>query len=142
MIISRIANENDFKDIEKILSNSNITDLLDNNSIIYVIKDNSELIGVSQAKLFDNYALLDFIFVDNKYRRNYYGDGLLRSILNYIYNKNIFDIYYLGNNKFLINEGFKVINKENSENLKFDYYENILYLNLNEFFNKECKSRR
>ena len=143
MITARLAQESDINDCKDFLKENDLIDLFNENDFIYILKEDENLIGISQMKVINKYAILEYVIIDKKSRGNYFGDGLLRSILNYIYTNNITDVYFLEDDEFLKREGFKTVSKEEVADLLISKVtKNVLYLNLSEFFSLGCKSSR
>ncbi len=113
--------------IFSILKTEGIEDLnLD--GIVYVVIDDRDLVGVGKTKSKDEKWLLEYVVIRDDKRNQSLGDALLRAILNKLYNQGIEYIYYKTDNKYLMKKGF-VLNDDN-----------MLELNIPEFFSKGCNS--
>lgn len=143
MIVAKKLEEN-FNKVKELLNNNNIEYEINPESIIYTMEENNIVLGAVQARVIDRYAILDYILIDKKFRGNKLGDGLLRSILNYINKNNIKYIYCNYNNNFFINEGFEKIDyKETPEEVKNEITsDNILMCNIESFFSSGCHCKR
>lgn len=145
MIIARkIDLTKDFDKVKSILDTEEIEIILKTNQIIYVLEENNDIIGACQAAVHDKYAVLDYLIIKNDYRNKGYGDGLLRSILNYLLNNEVQKVYYPYINNYLIKIGFKIINNKNEikHEIKNEFKDEFLECNLGAFFSKNCKSSR
>lgn len=96
--------------------------------IVYIVKDNEDLVGVGKAKLINNKWELNYLVISEDKRNQKLGDALLRALLNNLYNQGIDVIYSKLNNSYLLKKGF-IINTNNE-----------LELNIPDFFSKGCNS--
>ncbi|MCR1898050.1 GNAT family N-acetyltransferase [Irregularibacter muris] len=101
---------------------------------IFLVKYGEKIYGFSILTLQVNQCILEEVFITPAERSKGYGDGLLRSMLNYAYCMSIEKAYYLRENPkvygFLLKEGF---NREKTAN------NNIIFtVNLKDFFTKPC----
>lgn len=144
MIISRKFDcEKDLDSVKHLLNKFNLLDTLDSKEIIYILQENNSIIGVSQISIKQKNAILDYVVIDSSCKGNNYGDGLLRSILNYATSIGYHKIYYMDINNYLIKEGFRETNISNDDSLKKIFKnEIILYCDLHEFFSKCCSNTR
>ena len=101
---------------------------------MFLIKKEGKILGLSFLEFFKGDTLISNIFVEPQNRKKGYGEGLLRTMLNYIYINGTKYAYYLENNKaiyyYLKKLGFK-------KNL-----ENKLYINIEEFFSLPCQGNK
>ncbi|EOD01089.1 GNAT family N-acetyltransferase [Caldisalinibacter kiritimatiensis] len=141
MIISRkVKDENELFEIKKILEEKGINDKFDNNQIVYILIENSKIIGVSKVTRHNNIGILNYVFVTKSKRGENLGDGLMRALFNHCLLNGIFNIYYSGVNDYLLKKGFKKMDKVNlNEDIKQILSKSqILSLNLNDFFSSGC----
>lgn len=124
MIILREYNKEEVDQIINILKEE-VSDY-DLDGIVYVVIEDSKVVGVSKVKKVDDRWLLDYLIIKKANRNNGLGDSLLRAILNKIYNMNAARIYYQNNDSYLIKKGFELTNN------------NELELNIEEFFAIGC----
>jgi len=153
MISIKIPKVEDLKEINKLLNENKINcmeirDKLSNSMI--VLYDNSIIGFANYIMIADRMAILENVLVHKKYRNQYFGDGLVKAILNLVDKRGINKIYVLSSKKFsgfFSNIGF--IKEDNyseeftkliSEKINIDDRD-IYYAKLPEFFKKACKTR-
>lgn len=144
MIIARkFDHDKDLDSVKYLLNKFSLLDNLNSKEIIYILLENDSIIGVSQISIKQKNAILDYIVIDSSCKGNNYGDGLLRSILNYVMSIGYHKVYYMDINNYLIKEGFRETSISNDNSLK-EIFKNeiILYCDLQEFFSKCCSNTR
>ncbi len=115
----------------------------------FVVLDGAEVLGHAAIDALPNIstALIKEIFILPNARKQGLGDGLLRTVLNYLHNSLFNKAIIKGNEKlhaFLINEGIEEIDFKNLEEeikdvlLKEGHY-TYYTCNMEEFFNRGCK---
>lgn len=121
MIVFRNYEKNDYNIVGEFLIKANLDFEVDT-GITYLALDNDRIIGIAKATEQEDRWYLDFIYIVEEERKNGFGDGLLRAILNKLRNNNINSIFYNSNSNYLINKGFCYNN------------DNKLELNIEKFF--------
>ncbi|WDV47894.1 GNAT family N-acetyltransferase [Clostridiaceae bacterium M8S5] len=115
MIISKLAkNNSEFKQIDEFYK-AELNQNMDSSKkdIVYIIKENSRLLGTCIINIQDELAILEKIYIIKEYRGNRIGDGLLRASLNYALSKGLIKIYCDNKSEFLIKEGFFNCDEDN-----------------------------
>lgn len=125
MIVLREYQDEDLENINSILEEENIIDQ-NVEPIIYVVLDHKYLIGVGKVQLEYNKNFLKYLVIKKEERKMGFGDALIRAILFKLANSNEDKLYFKGNNEYLLKKGFK---KEK---------ENLLTLDINDFFDNAC----
>ena len=101
---------------------------------IFLIKEQNSINGFGIITLQDDKCWIKEIYILPHKRLTGYGDGLLRSMLNYAYTMGMEKAYYLKGNEeiysFLLKEGFNDIQNVNNND--------ILGIKLKDFFTKSC----
>lgn len=144
MIIARkFDHKKDLDSVKYLLNKFSLSENFNSEEIIYTLQENDSIIGVSQISIKQKNAILDYVVIDSSNKGNNYGDGLLRSILNYVMSIGYHKVYYMDINNYLIKEGFRETNISNDNTLK-EIFKNeiILYCDLHEFFSKCCSNTR
>jgi N-acetylglutamate synthase-like GNAT family acetyltransferase len=127
MLLLRRYLESEKDKVQEILAKENIKDLsLD--GVIYIGLENEDLFGVAKAEEEENKWVLKYLVIKDSKRGENLGDGLFRSIVNYLYNQGIHRVYFKSKNSYFLKKGFFV--NEDDE----------LELNIPEFFSKGCNS--
>lgn len=126
MLVLRNCKVDEFNEIKEFLAKEGIRDLV-LEGIIYIVLDDNELIGVGKVLEKDKKWIIEYLVIREDKRNQQIGDGLLRAILNKLYNQGIEKIYSSSNNDYLLKKGF-ILNCESH-----------LELNISDFFNKGCK---
>lgn len=96
------------------------------NSITYAGYENETLFGRCQVNLNKDIAYLEVLEINDNFRGNNLGEGLLRSTLNKLDKIGIKKVYYKYYNHYLIKMGFMI-------------EDNRIYVDLPDFFNSKCK---
>lgn len=97
------------------------------NTLTYAGYKNETLFGKCRVNLNKDIAHLEVLEIDDNFRGNNLGEGLLRSTLNKLDKIGIKKVYYKCYNPYLIKMGF----------MKED---NRVYVDLPNFFNSKCRS--
>lgn len=126
MLILREYKLDESEEIKSILLEEGIDDL-DLESLIYVILDNKELIGISKVEKEDDKFILKYLVIKYERRGENLGDALFRALVSKLDNQGIERIYYKQSTEYFLKKGFIL-----SEN-------NQLELNIASFFNNGCK---
>lgn len=127
MLLLRRYLESEKDKVQEILSKENIKDLsLD--GVIYIGLENEDLFGVAKAEEEENKWVLKYLVIKDSKRGENLGDGLFRSIVNYLYNQGIHRVYFKSKDAYFLKKGF-FVNKDDE-----------LELNIPEFFSKGCNS--
>lgn len=113
-------------EIKEFLIKEGIKDLV-LEGIIYVALDDGDLVGVGKVLKKDKKCILEYLVIREDKQNQKIGDGLLRAILNKLYNQGVKKIYCSLSNDYLLKKGF-ILN-----------YENHLELNIPDFFNNGCR---
>src|SRR5690554_2112180 len=78
---------------------------------MFLIKRGGEILGFGVLKFIKGDTIINNIFIESNNRKKGYGEGLLRTILNYIYINGTKYAYYIKNNETIYNylkkRGFK-----------------------------------
>lgn len=128
MLILRQIEKKDYFKVKPILKDNLIEDDL-LHGIIYILENKDEIIGIGKIFLKDEYGILKYIIVKEKFRGFNYGDSILRGMLFKCQTMGINNICYYDNNSYLIKKSF-TNNREYSSN---GYR---LHLKIDDFFNK------
>ncbi len=142
--IRRTRNDNENSKVLQMLKESNSDNSIDNGSIYYVVEDNSEIVGGCKFNVIDEYAIINFLVINENRRGENLGDGLLRAVLNYCSSQGVKNVFFMGDNHYFIKKGFLKV-KEADEDLfsKIEIYTNsILRCDIEEFFKKGCCCKR
>ncbi|WP_353095855.1 GNAT family N-acetyltransferase [Tissierella praeacuta] len=126
MLVLQNCKVDEFNEIKEFLAKEGIRDLV-LEGIIYIALDDNELIGVGKALEKDKKWIIEYLVIREDKRNQQIGDGLLRAILNKLYNQGIEKIYSSSNNDYLLKKGF-ILNCESH-----------LELSISDFFSKGCK---
>ncbi|WMM26492.1 hypothetical protein RBU61_07415 [Tissierella sp. MB52-C2] len=127
MLLLRRYLESEKDKIQEILAKENIKDLsLD--GVIYIGLENEDLFGVAKAEEEENKWVLKYLVIKDSKRGENLGDGLFRSIVNYLYNQGTHRVYFKSKDTYFLKKGF-FVNKDDE-----------LELNIPEFFSKGCNS--
>ncbi len=143
MIIGRKAKLNeDLNQIENILSENNILDNIYENDILYVLEENSNIIGVCKIVNNRQIGILHYIIISKFFRSENFGDSLLRAAFNYCVRHGITKIYYPNGNNYLQKIGFvKISSLEVPSVIKeMASSDRGLICDLSKFFSKGCSS--
>lgn len=132
MIVSRKMNyNNEYNSIINILNKNGIKDVLNPKDHIYILEENGVIIGVTKVVFKStSSAFLEYLVIDKLKRGEGFGDGLLRSVLNYCMSKGVSTVYYYHYNSYLMYKGFEKVDN------------NILKCDLNKFFSRGCSQKR
>ncbi len=142
--IRRTRNDNESSKVLQMLKECNSDNSIDNGSIYYVVEDNSEIVGGCNFNIIDEYAIINFLVINENRRGENLGDGLLRSVLNYSSIQGVKSAFFMGDNHYFIKKGFLKV-KEADEDLfsKTEINTNsILRCDIEEFFKKGCCCKR
>lgn len=126
MLAIRQYKESEIEDIKQLLISENIQDV-EINGMIFIMIEDKDIIGVCKIEIENHSGNLKYLVIKKAKRKQNLGDGLLRGILNKLYNQDIKKVYYKENNTYLIKSGFN-LNQDNK-----------IELNVSEFFSGGCK---
>lgn len=127
MIVLRKFKIDDLKNLEELFKGNNIEVNLPNQSeLIYLGLLDHELIGAIKANEKEGIWTLDYIYIEERWRNQSIGDGLLRVIIDNLDKKEIKRLYCSQINQYLIKKGFE------------EYKDDMIYLNIEGFFNNRC----
>lgn len=87
MIEIRKAKEKEYQDVEQFLKDQGFEFLPE--LVTYIVDCNTKIIGAAQLKVEKDKAEIISIVVDESFRGNKIGDGLLKMLINHCYNNNI-----------------------------------------------------
>ncbi len=153
MLEIKIPEGKDIHKLRKFLKSTNfeVVDIEDrlNDSMVVILDDNiigfasyTKMAIESQEELD---VLLDIILIQEEFRGQYIGDGLIRGILNLIKIRGYKKTFTLVNDEnldFIKKLGFKRIDTNNKihHNLYSERELEIYSVELEDFFNKPCRS--
>ena len=126
MLELRGYKETEIQQMKDILLKEEIEDLELDKDVIVVVEDDIVL-GVCKYEIKNGDSWLKYLIIKEDNRRQFLGDGLLRTVLNKLDLQGIKMMFYDNVDSYLIKKGFI----ENGEG--------ILELNISEFFSVGCK---
>ena len=130
MIVLRQIEKDDYSNAKSILKVNGIEDDL-SQGIIYIINNGDCIMGVSKIIIKDNYGILKYVVVKEKFRGLNYGDSLLRGILFKCKSMGINKVYYHGYDSYLLKKGFT----NNKTSILVDHK---LYTEVDNILNNTC----
>ncbi len=129
MIVLRKFQNNDLKNIEELLKDQDSDKFkLKTDRTIYLALVDEELIGAIQIQQDSEISILDYLFINEKWRNRKIGDGLLRAMIDKLDKNQVKSLEFYGMDSYLIKRGFK-------ENM-----DNTLSIDVENFFNDGCSS--
>ncbi|SCG83346.1 hypothetical protein DW1_1776 [Proteiniborus sp. DW1] len=144
IVVRKTINLEEIEFVANILNKNNMEINISKSSICFIIEDNSAIVGGCSLITNYDYAIIDFLIIDEKRRGEKLGDGLLRGVLNYCLRRNISKAYFIGHNQYLIKKGFCEVDKNIREIILGTTMnsDTVLECDVEEFFNKDCSSCR
>lgn len=144
IVVRKTLNIEENKTITNLLIKNNIRLNVSKNNTYFVIVDNGTIVGGCSLTINTDYAIIDFLIIDEKRRGEKLGDGLLRGVLNYCLRMSINKAYFIGRNQYLIKKGFYEVDKNIRETILGTTMNSdiVLECDIEGFFNKGCSSCR
>ena len=130
MIVLRQIEKDDYSNAKSILKVNGIEDDL-SQGIIYIINNGDCIMGVSKIIIKDNYGILKYVVVKEKFRGLDYWDSLLRRILFKGKSMGITKVYYHMYDSYLLKKGFT----NNKTSILVDHK---LYTEVDNILNNTC----
>ena len=145
MIVARkTKNSEENRIIIEMLKEYKTVNNTSDDSIYYILEDNGKIVGGCNININSNYAIINFLIIDDNRRGENLGDGLLRAVLNYCLRNGIKQIFYIGDSQYLIKKGFYKVRKTDEYLVSATAMDTdiILACNIEVFFKKGCSSCR
>jgi N-acetylglutamate synthase-like GNAT family acetyltransferase len=128
--------ETDIKDVQNFLTENKIYEsgIEKYYPFMFIIKQEEKIFGLGVLDFIKGIININNIYVEPNNRKKGLGEGLLRTMLNFVYiNGNKF-AYYLGDNEAIYSFFNKIGFKK--------YKENKLYIDIEEFFCQPCQGTK
>ncbi|WIV10963.1 GNAT family N-acetyltransferase [Proteiniborus sp. MB09-C3] len=144
IVVRKTENSEENAAIAEMSRGYKIDNNMSDNSVSYVLEDNGKIVGGCNISINNDYAILNFLMINENKRGDNLGDGLLRAVLNYCLINGIKKAFFIGDNQYFIKKGFskaKKIDEKLALTAALDT-DIILACNIEEFFKKGCCSCR
>lgn len=128
--------ETDIEDVQDFLTTNGIYErgIEKYFPFMFIIKKEEKILGLGVLDFIKGNININNIFIEPNNRKKGFGEGLLRTMLNFVYINETKYAYYLGENEFI----YRYFNKIGFKKYKGDK----LYINIEEFFAQPCQGTK
>lgn len=115
---------------------------IDNSMVIF---DGKSVAGITYySKLNDEEVLLDEVFIMPQYRKQYFGDSIVKAILNVADKRGVKKVFVntSDEDKIFFNKVGFLDPKELDTEIVYEYNEGTMVALLPDFFNTACRSKK